>query len=149
MTPEQFQDRFKTLEKDFKDLSCRYAPTIAGKTAVRLFKQNFQDEGFFGKAWQEVQRRESWTRTYRALIKRHPADTRREKLSGRTGDLGRSIEYKLNADGSVLISTDPAAFGSTITHVAVTFSISRSISHEVVFLKLHVFFDFIVIFALN
>ena len=31
-------------------------PDILGQAAVDAFKQNFQDEGFFGSGWQEVKR---------------------------------------------------------------------------------------------
>ncbi len=110
MTPRQFQLRLKSLKKEFKDLYDKYAPTIAGKTAVRLFKENFQEEGFFGEEWKEVQRREPWTRTYKSLKKRHPADTKRKRLTGRTGDLGRSITSKVKKDGTVEIFTNPVKF---------------------------------------
>lgn len=112
MTPEQFQQRLKSLKIEFKELTDKYAPTIAGRTAVRLFKQNFQQEGFFGDKWKEVQRRQSWTRTYKSVKKKHPKDTVRKILSGRTGDLGRSIAYKANTDGSVLIYTKKESFKS-------------------------------------
>lgn len=88
----------------------KHAPAIAGNTAARLFKKNFQDEGFFGEKWKEVQRREPWTRTYKSLKKKHPADTRRRILTGRTADLGRSITAKVAKDGTVDIFTNPAKF---------------------------------------
>ena len=109
MTPEEFKQRIKTLEKEFKGLFEQYAPTIAGKTAVSLFKQNFQKEGFFGDGWKEVQRRQSWTRTYNSVVKSHPADTKRKKLTGRTKDLGSSIKCKVLKNGTALVFTD---FGS-------------------------------------
>jgi phage gpG-like protein len=79
---------------------------------VRLFKKNFQEESFFGEKWKEVQRRQSWTRTYKTLSRTHPRDTERIILTGRTGDLGRSIEYKITDEGEVTILTGLAAFGS-------------------------------------
>ena len=119
MTPEQFQQRLKTLETEFKELYSKYAPTIAGKTAVRLFKENFQKEGFFGSTWQEVKRRQD-SRNFKTITrgKRRGESTatnawgRRKILTGATGDLGRSIECNLQGDGSVLIFTDPATFNS-------------------------------------
>jgi phage gpG-like protein len=119
MTPEEFQQRLKTLSTDFKDLFSRYGPTIAGKTAVRLFKENFQHEGFFGERWKEVNRRQD-SRNFRT-IKRGArkgeavavnAWGRRKILTGETGDLGRSIQYKLNGDGSIIIFTNATAFKS-------------------------------------
>jgi phage gpG-like protein len=115
MTPEQFQSLLKALEKEFKDLFNNYAPTNAGKTAVRLFKQNFQDEGFFEiNGWKEVKRREkTWTRNGKTIPNPTKGAARtRKRLTGNTGDLGRSIEYKLTGSGTVEISTNPGAFGS-------------------------------------
>jgi phage gpG-like protein len=112
MSPEEFQQRLKSLEKEFKDFVSYTAPKIAGTVAVRLFKQNFQNQGFFGEAWQEVQRRQPWTRTHKSVAKRHPADTKRKILTGRTGDLGRSITCKVVGDGTAIIFTDPNAFSS-------------------------------------
>jgi phage gpG-like protein len=49
---------------------------------------------------------------HQSLAKSHPADTRRKILTGQTGDLGRSIEWKITGKGVVTILTDPGAFGS-------------------------------------
>ncbi|MDR1757923.1 MAG: phage virion morphogenesis protein [Bacteroidales bacterium] len=100
--PEEFQQRLNSLQRKFKDLYNEVAPAIAGNVAVRLFKKNFQDEGFFGQAWKEVKRRENpWTRG---------AAASRGILTGNTGDLGRSIEYKIEGDGKVIIFTNPSEF---------------------------------------
>jgi phage gpG-like protein len=111
MTAEEFKKRLKFLEKEFKELYTRYAPAIAGNTAVSLFKKNFREGGFFGAGWQEVQRRTEGTATYKYLEKVHPKDTQRIILTGRSGDLGRSIEYKITSSG-VVILTDPGTFKS-------------------------------------
>jgi phage gpG-like protein len=122
MTPEQFQQRLKLLQTEFKELYDRVAPHIAGKVAVRLFKENFQNEGFFEpNGWEEVKRRDpkespknfhTFTRGSRKGKTEGNTWGRRKILTGATGDLGRSVVYKLEGNGSVTILTDPAAFGS-------------------------------------
>jgi phage gpG-like protein len=103
MTPKEFQKRLNTLEKEFKELFSRYAPTIAGKTAVSLFKKNFQEEGFFGDRWREVKRRQDNKGSKKAWA-------RRKILTGATGDLGRSIHYRVQKDGKAIIFTEPSDF---------------------------------------
>lgn len=106
MTAEEFQQRLKELEKEFKQLYVKYAPDIAGTIAVRLFKENFQNEGFFGQSWKEVNRRRGQTKG------KAKAWSRRKILTGDTGDLGRSIEYKLDSEGMAIIFTNPSSFKS-------------------------------------
>jgi phage gpG-like protein len=112
MSPKEFNHKLTTLEAEFKEFFNKTAPTIAGEVAVRLFKQNFQDEGFFGEKWLEVKRRIAGTKAYRAAEKHHPTDHTRRILTGRTGDLGRSIEVKSAGDGRAVVWTNPAAFTS-------------------------------------
>ena len=112
MFPEQFQQELNRLEKEFKELFEKYAPTIAGKTAVSWFKKNFQNEAWGRVKWTEVQRRTPGTATYKSASKHHPARTTRKILTGDTGDLGRSIEIKSVSNGQVVIWTAPSAFGS-------------------------------------
>lgn len=112
MSPEQFQQELNRLEKEFKELFEKYAPTIAGKTAVSYFKKNFQNEAWGRVKWTEVQRRTPGTATYKSASKHHPARTTRKILTGDTGDLGRSIEIKSVSNGQVVIWTAPSAFGS-------------------------------------
>ena len=56
MTLEGFQNYLKELEKEFQELYSKVAPRAAGSIAVRLFKRNFENEGFFGKRWKTVKR---------------------------------------------------------------------------------------------
>ena len=112
MTPEEFSKNLERIFEEYKELFVKYAPTIAGKEAVRFFKKNFQNQAWSKTKWQEVQRRQSWTRTYKSVEKKHPADTKRKILTGRTGDLGRSIEIKETTPGSVVIWTNPSTFKS-------------------------------------
>jgi phage gpG-like protein len=118
MTPEEFQRRLKSLEKEFQQFYIKTAPRAAGIIAVRLFKENFQKEGFFGEKWQEVKRRQESSGNVKKLtrgknkgeLRAKNAWGRRKILTGATKDLGRSITYKLEKEGSVLIYTDPNEF---------------------------------------
>jgi phage gpG-like protein len=119
MTPEQYQSRLKALEKEFKDFFNKYGPSIAATVAIRLFKQNFRNEGFFGEKWKEVKRREN-ERNFKTITRgkrkgqkaAKGADGKRKILTGRTGDLGRSIEVKEAGDGRAVIWANPNAFTS-------------------------------------
>lgn len=110
MSPEQFQQELKRLQSEFKELFDKYAPTIAGKTAVSYFKKNFQNEAWGRVKWQEVKRRTPGTAAYKSAFRHHPARTTRKILTGDTGDLGRSIEVKAVSKGQVVIWTAPSAF---------------------------------------
>lgn len=74
----------------------RDLPKKIGNLAVRMFKENFQKEGFFGRAWKEVKRR---------LQGAKGAAGRRKILTGPTGNLGRSVQF-IPRDGSVTIESD-------------------------------------------
>jgi phage gpG-like protein len=54
----------------------RELPKILAEEAVKAFEKNFQDGGFFGQKWDEVQRRTEGTNAYKYPKKR--------KLSRRT-----------------------------------------------------------------
>jgi phage gpG-like protein len=102
MSPEQFQQELNRLQTEFKELFAKYAPTIAGKTAVSYFKKNFQNEAWGRVKWQEVKRRTD------PHVK--GAKATRKILTGETGDLARSIEIKSISNGQVVIWTAPSAF---------------------------------------
>ncbi len=102
MSPEQFQQELNRLQTEFKELFAKYAPTIAGKTAVSYFKKNFQNEAWGRVKWQEVKRRTD------PHVK--GAKATRKILPGETGDLARSIEIKSISNGQVVIWTAPSAF---------------------------------------
>lgn len=78
-------------------------PKLVGNRVVRMTKQNFQEEGFFGARWKEVKRREPHRKGHGKRYK--GSDTRRKILTGRTGDLGRSIKAKPE-QASVTIYSD-------------------------------------------
>lgn len=104
MSPDQFKQEIDRLQDEFKALFAKYAPTIAGKTAVSYFKKNFQNEAWGRVRWQEVKRRMD------PRVK--GARASRKILTGDTGDLARSIEVKAVSKGQVVIWTAPSAFGS-------------------------------------
>jgi phage gpG-like protein len=121
MTQKEFKQRMHNMESEFKAFFDAYGPTIAGNVAVRLFKENFQTESFFGEKWREVKRRQdTWTRNGK-LVKNptRGAARTRKILTGATGDLGRSIKIKAVVPGRAVIWSDPAAFGSKHPYGAV------------------------------
>jgi phage gpG-like protein len=116
MTPEQFKKHFAHLSIDINKAINSDIPNMAGNEAARLFRQNFQKEGFFGKKWQNVKRRGTRTITYKTktgqiktkMIKvANGAAGYRKILTGRTGDLGRSIKVK-TSPGKAIIYSDLA-----------------------------------------
>lgn len=72
---------------------------VANKVAS-AFRQNFQTESFFGKPWKDVKRR-----TEPRAGQEDKADARRKILTGRTGNLGRSIKTQVK-DGECTIISD-------------------------------------------
>lgn len=87
MTIQDMKDKMAHIKIDIERAINDDLPKRIGNRVVRMTKQNFQDEGFFGRRWKEVKRRQGGRR-YRG------SDTRRKILTGRTGDLGRSIKAK-------------------------------------------------------
>jgi phage gpG-like protein len=114
MTQKEFQERLHNMEKEFKAFFSAYGPAIAANVAVGLFKKNFQTESFFGEKWQEVKRRQdTWIRNGKPV--KNPtrgAGRKRKILTGKTGDLGRSIKIKAVVPGRAVIWSDPGEFRS-------------------------------------
>ena len=63
-------------------------PDILGQATVDAFKQNFQDEGFFGSHWKEVKRRQGRARG--AAVRRPISSTHHNK-NRVTESVGRPI----------------------------------------------------------
>lgn len=97
MNLDDLSNLFAKLEIKLQQQLSRDLPKKVGNLAVRLFKQNFQRESFFGKAWQEVKRRLD--------PKTKGAASQRRILTGPTGNLGRSIQFSPR-DGSVVVISD-------------------------------------------
>ena len=97
MDIQDFSHHLQHLEDSLKRQLQHDLPRKLGNIAVRLFKENFQKESFFGRAWKEVKRRLN--------PKTRGAAAHRKILTGPTGNLGRSIQYTPR-DGSVVIHSD-------------------------------------------
>ena len=96
MQIQDFSHHLQHLQANLKRQLEHDLPRKLGIIAVRLFKENFQHESFFGRAWKEVKRR---------LHGAKGAAARRKILTGPTGNLGRSIQYTPH-DGYVVIHSD-------------------------------------------
>jgi len=80
------------------------APRIAANVALKAFRQNFQDEGFFSHPWKQVLRRTSGTKAYRYNAIHHPARLTRRILTGDSGDLGRSLSAQYHTSSAIIFS---------------------------------------------
>ena len=88
MTIEEMKGKMAQAKIDIERAINDDLPKRIGNRVVRMTKQNFQDEGYFGKRWKEVKRRKGHNKRYKG------SDTRRKILTGRTGNLGRSVKAK-------------------------------------------------------
>jgi len=89
MTIQEHIKQLQQSNKEFKEWFDNDLPRIVGVEAVNFFTESFQNEGFTNQTlvpWKEVKRREN--------PRPDRAEASRKILSGKTGDLGRSIEYK-------------------------------------------------------
>ena len=77
----------------------RRASGRIGNRLVRAFKQNFLEESFFGEPWEDVKRRTNPTKR-----QARSSDSRRKILTGRTGNLRRSVQMEQTGDGVVIYS---------------------------------------------
>ncbi len=116
MTPEQFLKHLTRMNEQLKKAMDNDIPKIVANRATQMFKQNFKEEGFFGKKWKEVQRRQLHTVKYKTKggkvkTKIVPAGKgvmgRRKILTGRTGNLGRSIRWKTEPGKAIIYSDLP------------------------------------------
>lgn len=107
MTPEQFAAGLKSNQFMLVELVATQLPVIVGKEAVYFFTKNFYTESFEGKKWKEVKRRQAtWTRKGKVIQNPTRGAARSRKiLTGRTANLGRSLQYKPSF-GSVTIYSD-------------------------------------------
>lgn len=101
MNQNQLNTQLAQMRVKITQLVHHGLPLLIGAKIVSLTKDNFQREGFFGQKWQDVKRRTDPKR----FNKHHPTDAKRKILTGRTADLGRSIQYRTE-DGGVTIFSD-------------------------------------------
>lgn len=99
MTLQDFSHHLKGLEAKIRQQLEHDLPRKAGNLALRRFKENFQKEGFFGKRWKEVKRRQN--------PKTKGAARTRRILTGNTGDLGRSLQLTVRTGQAVIESDLP------------------------------------------
>jgi len=107
MTFGEFTIRLNTMQQQAVQFLNSDAPEYAANVAVEKFRENFDSEGFFKATWPEVQRRQPGTKTYKAVANRHPVDTRRKILTGRTGNLRNSINYRTQPKVATVYSDTP------------------------------------------
>ncbi len=96
MEIQDFSHHLEGIKAAIKRQLERDPPKKLGNLAVRMFKENFQKESFFGRARKEVKRR---------LQGAQGAAGQRKILTGTTGNLGRSIQFTPH-DGSVTVGSD-------------------------------------------
>jgi phage gpG-like protein len=112
MTMDDLARYFSELAARLNDALNKDIPDIVGIEAVNHYQEGFQNEGFTDKAldrWVEVKRRQG---------KGKGADAGRKILTGRTGALHDSIEYKVEP-GKVIVSANPANAGAGVNYAAV------------------------------
>lgn len=105
-------DYFNDLASKLTDALYTDIPDIVGIEAVNHFQDSFQNEGFTDvslERWVEVKRRQG---------KGKGADATRKILTGRTGALHDSIEYKVEP-GKVTVSANPQNVGAGVNYAAV------------------------------
>lgn len=102
ITLEQFEREMQQNSREMANFMLNDLPIIVGKTAGDYYTENFQKESWGREKWQEVQRRQSHTKAYRYSSS---AKRSRKILTGSTGNLGRSIQYKAMS-GKVEIFSD-------------------------------------------
>lgn len=108
MTPKEFEKHLAGMYKKIDAFFEKDAPMVAANVAASLFKENFQKEGFFGGKWSEVDRRTGGHINQRGrYVKNYAkgADRSRKILTGKTGDLGRSIKKEV-ARGNATVYSD-------------------------------------------
>ena len=111
MTPEEFKRQLSAIKKDMSRFIQKGAPAIAAAKSASMFRQNFQREHFFGERWKEVQRRMQSIKRGKKTVKNNAkgADRSRKILTGKTGNLGRSIKVRIQTSEAEVFSDAPYA----------------------------------------
>ena len=103
MDGKDFEQYLAKLRIDIERTLNDDIPLAAANKVASLFRRNFRTQSFFGKKWKEVQRRIPGTKPYKAAA--HNKTRRiRPILTGDTGDLGRSIRYKVEKGTAIVYS---------------------------------------------
>jgi phage gpG-like protein len=111
MTPEEFQRQLSDIKKNLTRFIQKGAPMIAAAKSASMFRENFQREHFFGERWKEVQRRMSSVKRGKKTVKNNAKGTDRSRkiLTGKTGNLGRSIQVRIKTSEAEVFSDAPYA----------------------------------------
>ena len=127
MTLEEHIKQLKQQSEQLQRFIDRDLPRLVGVEAVNFFTESFQNEGFTDETlepWKEVKRRldsrnfKTITRgKNKGVVRAINAAGSRKILTGATGDLGRSIEYKAEP-GQVTIISDTKGAGSDKDYAA-------------------------------
>jgi len=112
MSTTTYSADFAGLKVEFKN-ACNRILIKAGNEIALMIKENFLNEGFFGQHWQEVKRRQPRTiivktksgRKKKTIPCAKGAAGKRRILTGDTGNLRRSIRYKVT-DNKLIIYSD-------------------------------------------
>ena len=105
------RNKIQSLVQQAPWFMAQKAPQAVAKVAADHFKENFQDEGFEGDKWPEVNRRKETyvSKTTGKTQKNYAkgAAKLRPILTGETGDLGRSIEPNaaMSHGGNAVVSS--------------------------------------------
>ncbi|MBP5365006.1 MAG: hypothetical protein J6Y82_03675 [Bacteroidales bacterium] len=76
MPPEQFTECTAAIHVEIEHALNKTIPMRVANLAVKLFKENFQKESFFGQKWPDVRRR-----THPPKRTKYPADRQRKILN--------------------------------------------------------------------
>ena len=108
MTPQEFEQQLNQLKRDAERFVKTDAPAYAAEQAVKMFKENFQKEAFFGSKWKEVQRRQASFKRNGKTVKNYLKGAKRTRkiLAGDSGYLGRAPEKKIPGDGTAEVYND-------------------------------------------
>ena len=98
MTPDEFKRHFAGIKIQLDKAIQRELPIKIGNKAVKMFKQNFVNEGYFGEKWKDVRRR-----TNPPKHSHRPDNAHRKILTG-TGALGRKIKLKIEPATALVYS---------------------------------------------
>jgi phage gpG-like protein len=108
MNNKQAIEKLNKLKKELTKFRSKKAPALAAEVAVRMFKENFQREAFFGSHWKEVQRRKKYIMRNGKKVKTYvkDADLRYRPILDQMGDLERSVKKRLPGRGKAIIYSD-------------------------------------------
>lgn len=112
MVTTTYSADFAGLKVQFKN-ACKTILLKSGNAISEMIKENFLNEGFFGQHWEKVQRRQTRTiivktkngEKEKTIPPAKGAAGKRRILTGDTGNLRRSIRYKVT-DNTLIIYSD-------------------------------------------